>query len=96
MTMYQGNEPDETWDELMELREFYGSGWKIFIRDTDPSGRYVAVKLCSIDKVENKGNYWMFWDKEQEKLKSRAVDAKLLRINRPELYQVVINNLQYL
>ena len=92
--MYLGNEPDERWDEMVALKAFYGTEWKIFVRDSDSDGRYVSVKLCAVGMAENKANYWLFWDREVKKLKSRSMDLKLLKVNRPELYNVVMVNLE--
>jgi hypothetical protein len=95
MKMYKGNEPDESWEEIVELREFYGSAWKLFVRHTDTTGQYVSVKLCATGQVEHKANYWLSWDTEKKKISSRfMVDAKLLKNNRLDLYNVVVVNLE--
>jgi hypothetical protein len=97
MAMYKGNRDlSDEWEELFELREMYGSEWSVFARDTDPTGRYLSVKLLADDYVENKANYWMSWDKQRKRLTSRGLDAKLLKDNRPELYKFVVKNLEYL
>jgi hypothetical protein len=95
MKLYQGNEPDESWEEIVELRECYGSTWKVFVRHSDITGRYVSVKLCAAGRVENKANYWLAWDTENEKISSRfMVDAKLLKTNRLDLYEMLVINLE--
>lgn len=95
MAMYKGNRDlSDDWEELFELREFYGSEWSVFTRDTDPNGRYLAVKLLANDYVENKANYWLSWDKHKDRLTSRGSDSKLLKDNRPELHDVLIRNLK--
>jgi hypothetical protein len=95
MKSYQGNEPDESWEEIVELRECYGSTWKVFVRHTDTTGRYVSVKLCATGRVEHKANYWLAWDTEKKKMSSRfMVDANLLKTNRPELYKMMVINLE--
>ncbi len=96
MAMYKGNRNlSDDWEELFEIRELYDSKWSVFARDTDPTGRYLSVKLLADDYVENKANYWMSWDKQRKRLTSRGLDAKLLKDNRPELYKFVIKNLEY-
>lgn len=89
---YKGNPPDG-WDELFETREFYGSEWRVFTRDTDQNGRYLSVKLAANDYVDNKANYWLSWDKHKNRLTSRGMDSKLLKDNRPDLHAVLIKNL---
>lgn len=97
MAMYKGNRDlSDDWEELFELREMYGSEWSVFSRDTDPTGRYLSVKLLANEYVENKANYWLSWDKQRKRLTSRGLDAKLLKDNRPELHQFVIRNLEAL
>jgi len=92
--MYKGNrELPEGWEELFELNDLYGSKWSLFKIDTDPNGRYLSVKLLSNDYVDNKANYWMSWDKKNNRLTSRGLDAKLLKDNRLELYKVTVKNL---
>ena len=95
MSMYIGNRNlSDDWEELFELREFYGSEWTVFTRDTDPNGRYLSVKLLSNQYIEKKANYWMSWDKQKNKLTSRGFDLKLLKDNRPELHVVLLRNLK--
>jgi len=95
MGMFRGNRDlSSEWDELFELREMYGSEWSVFARDTDPSGRYLSIKLLSNDYVQNKANYWLSWDKSKNRLTSRGLDAKLLKDNRPELHCFLIKNLE--
>jgi hypothetical protein len=95
MAMYKGNRDlSDDWEELFELREMYGSEWSVFTRDTDPNGRYLAIKLFANDYVESKANYWLSWDKQRNRLTSRGLDAKLLKDNRPELHGVLIRNLE--
>lgn len=97
MAMYKGNRDlSNDWEELFELREIYGAEWSVFSRDTDPGGRYLGLKLLANGYVENKANYWLSWDRKRNRLTSRGLDAKLLKDNRPELFQFVIRNLESL
>ena len=53
------------------------------------------MKLCAAGRVENKANYWLAWDTEKNKISSRfMVDAKLLKTNRPDLYKMLVINLE--
>lgn len=94
MPMYQGNKNmTDDWDEFFGSKEMYGSRWIAFRRDTDPCGRYLAIKVLADGHVENKANYWLSWDKKRSRLTSRGIDSKLLKDNRPELYSAIIKNL---
>ena len=95
MGMYIGNRNlQEGWEETFFIKEMYGSNWFVFIRDNDPEGRYLSVKLLSEDYVENKANYWLSWDTKRSRLTSRGADAKLLKDNRPELHKTLFDKLK--
>ena len=84
----------DDWEQLFDLREMYGSEWSVFVRDNDPAGRYLAVKLLAKGFVESKANYWLSWDKRGQRLTSRGADARLLRNHRPELHGFLVRNLE--
>lgn len=96
MAKYAGN-PNlpEGWEEVAKTREIDGVEWFVFMRDNDPEGRYLAVKVCADGRVENKANYWLSWDKERNKLTGRGADIKLLKMNRPELFKIVAIQMEY-
>lgn len=96
MATHKGNAPvGNGWNEFFGLRGMYGANeWLVFGQDTDPTGRYLNIKLFSDCRVENKANYWMSWDKQKNRLLSRGLDAKLLKENRPDLYKLVVKNLE--
>lgn len=92
---YKGNhEMAEGWEEAFELREMYGSEWIVYTRDTDQKSRYISVKVAATQRVENKANYWLYWDREKSKLASRGTDSQLLKTNRPDLFNFVKTNLE--
>lgn len=95
MKTYEGNHDlGEGWKEEFELREIYDSQWIVYTKDTDPNGRYLSVKIAASGRVQHKANYWLFWDKQKNKLGSRGFDYKLLKHNRPELHDILARNLQ--
>lgn len=96
MRMYEGNPPSGPgWSELAAFRGMYGANeWIMFSNTTDESGRYLNLKLFPDCKVESKANYWMSWDRVDKKLRSRGMDVKLLKSNRPDLHKFVVNFLE--
>lgn len=84
----------EGWAEEFQLREMYGSEWIVYTRDTDPSNRYISVKVAATQRVENKANYWLYWDREKSKLASRGDDSQLLKNNRPDLFHFIKTNME--
>lgn len=96
MPKYAGNPtlPDG-WEEIAKTKKVDGAEWLVFMRNNDPDGRYLAVKVCADGKVENKANYWISWDKQRNKLTGRGADIKLLKMNRPELYKIVKTQMEY-
>lgn len=92
---YQGNhDMGEGWSEAFQLRELYGSEWIVYTRDTDPLGRYISVKAAATQRVENKANYWLYWDNEKNQLASRGADSQFLKNNRPDLFRFIRANLE--
>lgn len=90
---FSGNVP-EGFDAAFELREMYGSEWSVYTRNTDPNGRFLSVKVFANNPVENKANYWLWWDKLGQRLRSMNKDAAIMKSNRPELYKFVRINLE--
>jgi hypothetical protein len=91
--MFSGNVP-EGFEEAFELREMYGSEWSVYTRNTDPTGRYLSVKVFANAPVENKANYWLWWDRFGQRLRSRNKDATIMKSKRPDLYKFVRINLE--
>lgn len=98
MRMCQGNPApsDQGWSEAFELREMYGSEWKVYVKNNDPNGRYINIKIVSKDRVENKANYWLSWDNDKNRVTSRGMDCKLLMEKRPDLFAFVKRNMEQL
>ena len=93
MRKFSGNVP-EGFDAAFELREMYGSEWSVYTRNTDPNDRFLSVKVFANNPVENKANYWLWWDKLGQRLRSMNKDAAIMKSNRPELYKFVRINLE--
>jgi len=62
---------------------------------TDPELRWLAVKVVARGYALNKANYWLSWDRHKNKIISRNQDATLLKKNRRELYDDLVETLAY-
>ena len=96
MSMYKGNVPDtsEGWSHIFRTENMYDSEWLAFVKYNDPEGRYVNVKIVSIEYVENKANYWLRYDKKLKNISNTGRDAVLIKAHRPELYETIKNLLK--
>jgi hypothetical protein len=92
---YSGNEPDlSEWELLFIVEKLYNTDWIVFVRDKDDENRYLGLKVIADGFAENKANYWLSWDKNKNRITSKGLDAKLLKDNRPFLYDAVKQKLE--
>lgn len=89
-----GHRPGQEWEEAGSIGEMFGAQWSVFVRDADPTGRYLGVKLVACGYVEAKANYWLVWNRIKPRLSSRGEDAKRLKQHRPALYRAVVEVLR--
>ena len=91
MAMFKGSSEslNEDWKKVFQTENFYGSTWVVFVRNFDPTNRYLGVKVLSEDYVMGKANYWVTFDKKLDRITSRGTDALLMKSLRPELHDVV-------
>jgi hypothetical protein len=94
MKKYVGNEPGYGWKDSHQLDDGEMK-WSIYTRMTDPELRWLAVKVVACGYAVNKANYWLSWDRHKNKLISRNQDATLLKKNRRELYDDLVETLAY-
>lgn len=93
MRKWEGNRPiGDGWGLELELIEMYESEWEVYTRDTDENNVYLTVKVVACDPVINKANYWLWFNKNKKTFGSRSDDLKLLKKNRPDLFNAIKKN----
>ena len=90
MRFYYGNEPDRGWRNLISFT-VDEVDWTVYTKMTDPERRWLSVKVAALRGAPTKANYWVSWDRDKKKLGGRTPDAGLLKRNRPELCERLVD-----
>ena len=93
--MYEGNLPDEKdgWWMFDFMGDENGAGWEIFARKQDHSDEWVTFKVCAIEKVARKANYWLARNIETGQI-GYSRDLGHMKQHRPVLYRRVMESLE--
>lgn len=93
-TLREGFAPGgEGYERLGEITTQTGGVWEVYSRGNTEKPAYRTVKLCTQKPAENKGNYWLSYHVPRGVL-TPTRDGGLLKQNRPELYQALIDFLK--
>jgi hypothetical protein len=79
---FKGNFPSGSWLKIGEIADDE-SGWYVFVKP-QPNPEWETVKVCAVDPVVGKGNFWLAWSSAQKRLGSGADVFKLMQ-HRPTL-----------
>jgi hypothetical protein len=90
---YAGNDPGTGWKAELQIED-EGLVWNLFTRMTDPTFRWLSVKLAAVGKAPQKANYWLAWDRNKQRLISRNADLELLCESRNQLHELLIEVLK--
>ena len=82
MQKFKGNFPSGSWTMIGAIAD-EESGWHVFVKP-QPNPEWETVKVCAVDPVEGKGNFWLAWSPAQQRFGSGADVFKLTQ-HRPAL-----------
>lgn len=81
----KGNKPDQAkgWEKVLSLPDKGNkNGWDVYVRQNE-NERYFQIKLVSQLKRRGRGNYWLGWDKHEERFTRNNYTSSVF-INVPE------------
>lgn len=82
MKKFKGNPPSGSWTRVGEVEDDESS-WGVFVQQ-QPNPAWQTIKLCAVEPVVGKGNFWMAWNPSQQRFGNGADTFKLMQ-HRPSL-----------